>query len=151
MGSRKPLPLFLVAILVCVVLYNAIAYGLSHEYCILVDKSIVEVKIVEAYKILYRISKMGVDVGDLVDRLDEAQKLLDKGDVAGAEKIIDEVLENASRLEEEAGMIVFVNNVCKALTVSAIASIPIFTYFFFPRIYLELWYRLKRKWVVVKK
>lgn len=151
MGSRKTLPLLLVAILVCVVLGNAVAHGLSHECCILVDKSIVEEKIVEAYKILYKLSRMGVDVGDLVDRLDEAQKLLDKGDVVGAEKIIDGVLEDASRLEEEAGMIVFVNNVCKALTVSAIASIPVFTYFFFPRIYLELWYRLKKKWVVVKK
>lgn len=110
----------------------------------------VEEKIVYAYKIVYELGRMGIDVSSLVDKLNEARKLIDKGDYGGAEKIVDEVISEAEALKKEAPGIVFWRNFRKAVTVVCLASIPILTYFFLPRVYLEAWYRLKRKWVVRK-
>ncbi|WFO74577.1 hypothetical protein J4526_05695 [Desulfurococcaceae archaeon MEX13E-LK6-19] len=114
------------------------------------ETTTIDNKIVEAYKIVYKLGRMGIDVKNLIDKLNEAQKLIDEQHYDEAEKLIDEVLEDARRLEEQAPSIVFWRDFTKAMTVVCLASIPVLTYLFLPRIYLDMWYKLKRKWVVKK-
>ena len=115
------------------------------------EETSIDEKIKEAYKIVYKLGKMGINVRDFVDKLNEAQKLIEEHHYDEAEKLVDEVLEDAKRLEEQAPSIVFWRDFTKAMTVVGLASIPVATYLFLPRIYLDMWYKLKRKWVVKKK
>ncbi len=142
------LALFIVLILfskpVCVYSF-LFTRGLVH-----VDESVVWDKWFRAYEMIVELSKAGMNVSSYLPVLEEAYKYLDKGDYGSAEKILDNILLELTRLYEEKGSYVFWRNFWKITLAVLIGSFPLLFYFLFPRIYLWIWYRVREKWVVEK-
>ncbi|MEM4903221.1 MAG: hypothetical protein QXK25_07140, partial [Ignisphaera sp.] len=51
-------------------------------------------------------------------------------------------------LRERAPTIVMYKNIAKMSMVVAIASIPLILYIVFPRLYIYVWFKARRRWVV---
>jgi len=95
-----------------------------------------------------RLSERHVDVSRVVGELDRAVKLWDSGDRGEALRVVESVEVEVSRLEGEAGFIELSYRVKLYATVAALLATPILFYTLLPRLYLALWFRLRRGWVV---
>lgn len=102
----------------------------------------------ELYERTAKLAKQGIDVSSIVDKLGKALEMINSGRVDEASSLLSEVREQVRTLEDATPRIVFVNNLVKWSIVALLASIPILLYFLLPRLYLYLWYRARRKWVV---
>lgn len=89
-----------------------------------------------------------VNVEELAARLGEAVKLWESGDRGGAVKILEEVKLEVEGLEEEAWIMEARFYLSLAVKVLALLSIPPLTYYGLPRVYLRVWYNLRRGWLV---
>lgn len=110
----------------------------------------VKEKFVRTYVEVAKLGREGVDVKPLVQRLKEALEKINEGKVDDAGRILNDVSERLVTLKNEAPRILMMNSLEKYVSVAAILSIPLLTYFLLPRVYLELWFKARRKWVVEK-
>lgn len=108
----------------------------------------VEDRILALYGEAYRLSKRGVDVSDVVHRLDRALRLARQGDVEDASRVLDEAEALLSQLSGQASSTLLKARLEKYLAAAALASLPVLTYLLLPRLYLKIWYRSRRRWVV---
>jgi len=90
----------------------------------------------------------GVDVGPVVDLLNKAVSEYSNGSFEKAYEYIEEARRRVESLKMEAESTYIKIMVVKAVTVASLASIPLLTYFMLPRLYLYLWFKLHRKWIV---
>lgn len=90
----------------------------------------------------------GVDVGPVVDLLNKAVSEYSNGSFEKAYGYIEEARRRVESLKVEAESTYIKIMVVKAVTVASLASIPLLTYFMLPRLYLYLWFKLHRKWIV---
>lgn len=99
------------------------------------------------------LSSRGVNVSDLVDRLNHALELYQRGDVDGALNIIRDLRARISDLMGTADSVYLMLNIYRYGSAAAVLSTPLLVYLLLPRIYLILWYRSRRRWLVrrVKK
>lgn len=99
-------------------------------------------------KSLDHLYSKGIDVRKLVEELNKAVKLYYSGHPKEAYRIITDIEEKVRRLNQVANNVWLVKCLIKGLEAAALLSIPIATYFGLPRIYLYLWYRFRKKWLV---
>ncbi|ADI31976.1 DUF1616 domain-containing protein [Staphylothermus hellenicus] len=90
----------------------------------------------------------GVNVEDLVHKLDQAVKLINNGDYDRAKTILSGIKNEIASLKSKAETIYLYKTIYKYGLVAILLSLPILAYFLIPRIYLYLWYRLRRGWIV---
>ena len=103
------------------------------------------------YKDVVELSRLGVDVDGLVSKLSLALDLIVEDSpesISRAELIIDEVRAEVGRLKSEVNYYVIYRSLHKYLVVAVLALIPVGIYYLLPRVYLIIWFRLRRRWVV---
>jgi len=105
-------------------------------------------KLVNIYVRVYRLGRMGINVSHAVDLLNGVVEHLRVGDVDGANSLLDEAEALVSRLEASSGDTIFWMNFYKYGSAALLISLPILAYLIIPRLYLMLWYRLRRRWFV---
>ncbi len=115
-----------------------------------ISESVVWNKWFRAYEMVVELSESGMNVSSYLPSLQKAYEYLDKGDYGSAERILDKVLSELTKLYEEKDSFVFWRNFRKVTFAVLIGSFPLLFYFFFPRIYLWIWYKVREKWVVKK-
>ena len=103
------------------------------------------------YKDVVELSRLGIDVDGLVSKLSLALDLIVEDSpesISKAESIVNEVRSEVYKLKSEANYYVMYRSLYKYSVVTLLALIPIATYYLLPRIYLIMWFKLRRRWVV---
>ncbi len=103
------------------------------------------------YEDVVGLSKLGADVSDLVNDLSVALELINDGSpesLSRAQSLLKGIELRVESLKSRASYEVIYVNLIKYLTVAILASIPIATYYLLPRVYLGIWFRIRRRWVV---
>lgn len=105
-------------------------------------------RLIEVYIEVYRLGNSGINVSKIVSELNTTVSYIDQGRYDEASKLLDKVGVEVGRLNSVSSNILFWDRFWRWFTVAVLISIPILTYLFLPRIYMEIWYRLRRRWVV---
>jgi hypothetical protein len=103
------------------------------------------------YKDVVELGKLGIDVSGLVSKLSVALDLISDGSpdsLSKAESLINDVRSEVYRLKSEANYYIMYRSLYKYLVVAVLVLIPLAIYYLLPRIYLIIWFRLRRRWVV---
>ena len=111
------------------------AEDLDLEVAILVDRA-------------SKLHSMGVNTTSVVEKLSSAVEAYEHGDSEKAWALLNEARKIVEELEKGAGETYSRLLLLKAATVTLLASIPIAVYLLLPRVYLYLWFRVRRRWVV---
>jgi hypothetical protein len=90
----------------------------------------------------------GVDVTMVIEKLDNAIALYESGRVDEAYAALSEARSMIMDLSSVADQVYYYNTLVKAVTVAVLAVIPIAIYLLLPRIYLYVWFKTRRKWIV---
>lgn len=90
----------------------------------------------------------GVDVTMVIEKLDNAIALYESGRVDEAYAALSEARSMIMDLSSVADQVYYYNTLVKAVTVAVLAVIPITIYLLLPRIYLYVWFKTRRKWIV---
>lgn len=106
------------------------------------------VRSLQLLKRLQYLESRHVNVTGLVDEVNTALQLAQKGNTGEAEKILSNVEAEVSKLEPQAETHYKMYIAVKTLEVTVVLSIPILFYYGFPRLYLYTWFRLRRRWQV---
>ena len=114
----------------------------------MINATAFDVEVGKLVKELGYLESKGVDVSSLIEDLDKAIKLYEMGERKEALKIIRSIEAEVSKLKAIANEVAMRRTIYKAVTVAALASIPVIVYFLLPRAYLYLWYLPRRKWIV---
>jgi len=90
-----------------------------------------------------------VNVSSLIHRVNEDIKGLEKdpGNTTYI-KDLENIREEIKALKSDAENIYIINNIIRYSTAVGIGLVPIAVYILLPRIYLYIWYRTRRRWVV---
>ena len=115
------------------------------------DVGNVKEEFIQLYIEVAELGKEGINVTSLVHELSKALKLINEGtneSLIRAESILSRVRSELESLKAEAPRIILANNVRKYGAVTALASVPVVFYFLLPRVYLAIWFRVRRRWVV---
>lgn len=99
-------------------------------------------------KDLEDLHSMGVDVGLVIDLLNKAMEEYRRGKVAEAQRYLDEARRIIDELKLVAESVYLKALVVKIATVGSLAVLPVAVYLILPRMYLYLWFKLHRKWIV---
>jgi hypothetical protein len=97
---------------------------------------------------LCELSAKGVNVTPVLVKLDEAIAAYERGDVESAERALDKAISILSKLEATADEVYRFIVLSKVLAIAGLASIPILVYTLLPRVYLHLWFKTRRRWLV---
>jgi outer membrane PBP1 activator LpoA protein len=90
----------------------------------------------------------GLDVSSVVEKLNRAIVLYEENRPEEAARLVEEAGSILNDMSRVADRVYYTNMALKAVTVTALASIPILVYFLLPRAYLYLWFKSRRKWLV---
>jgi hypothetical protein len=90
----------------------------------------------------------GVDVTMVIEKLNNAIALYESGRVDEAYAALSEARSMIMDLSSVADQVYYYNTLVKAVTVAVLAVIPIAIYLLLPRIYLYVWFKTRRKWIV---
>ena len=118
-----------------------------------VDKDSLWNRYLELYKRTADLGKRGINVSSIVDELGIVLELINNGDdysLKRANELLDSIEKKLLSLERNAGNILLMENLRKYSIVGLIMSIPLLFYLLFPRLYLAIWFRVRRRWVVEK-
>lgn len=123
---------------------------LLYAICPIVFSENLDSEVASVLKDIDYLYNHGVNVDDLVHRLDQAVKLINNGDYDRAKTILSGIKNEIGSLKNKAETIYLYQTIYKYGLVALLLSLPILAYFLTPRIYLYLWYRLRRGWIVKK-
>lgn len=118
-----------------------------------VDKDSLWNRYLELYKRTADLGRRGINVSSIVDELGIVLELINNGDdysLKRASELLDNIENKLLSLERNADNILLMENLRKYSVVGAIMSIPLLFYLLFPRLYLAIWFRIRRRWVVEK-
>jgi len=104
-----------------------------------------------AYRLVIELSRSGINVSEHLELLNQSLHYIEIGDYDKASRILDQVIPELENDYIALGSYAFQENVRKYSIVAALLSLPPLFYYLFPRAYLEVWYRLKRNWIVVSR
>jgi hypothetical protein len=90
----------------------------------------------------------GLDVSDVIEKLNRAIVLYEENRSEEAIRLVEEARSLIDDMSRVADRVYYTNMALKAITVTALASIPVLVYFLLPRAYLYLWFKSRRKWLV---
>lgn len=102
----------------------------------------------EVVERLSRLRSMGGNVTSLVEEVNKAIHYAESGDADSANRILDRVEANITSLEPVVEHEYKVHTIEKYGIVAFLLALPIIVYIGLPRLYLALWFRLRRKWIV---
>ncbi len=97
------------------------------------------------------LSSRGVDVSNITRSLDEAVKLYEANRTSEAIALLDNISSEVNALKAQAEDVYFRSTVARYATVALILSTPLAAYIAIPRIYIYLWFRLRRGWLVERR
>ena len=97
---------------------------------------------------LSRLRSMGANVTGLVDEVNRAIQFAESGDMDSANGILDRVEANITSLEPVVEHEYKIHTIEKYSVVAFLLLLPVIVYIGLPRLYLALWFRLRRKWIV---
>ena len=118
-----------------------------------VDEDSLWNRYLELYKRTADLGSRGINVSSIVDELGIVLDLINNGDnysLKRASELLDNIENKLLPLERNADNILLMENLRKYSIVGAIMSIPLLFYLLFPRLYLAIWFRVRRRWVVEK-
>ncbi|MEM1526668.1 MAG: hypothetical protein QXH10_08920 [Ignisphaera sp.] len=98
----------------------------------------------DLYVEVAKLAQQGIDVSNLVEKLMEAHEALTNGRSFNLSVIKAEI----DNIKRDAPKIILYKNIVKGFSVGGLISIPILIYLFLPRVYLYIWYKSRRRWVV---
>ena len=91
-----------------------------------------------------------LDYEDLVQKLDHVVKLIEGRDYDEARVLLSEIRAEVDLLKARAEEIYLYKSIYKYGLLGLVLSTPILVYILLPRVYLHLWFRFRRKWLVEK-
>ncbi len=102
------------------------------------------------YNKLYKLRMSGIDVDPLIEELNNALIKWQMGKITDSEFMsrLKEIDQKASILEEKTGEAEMIIGLFTVLSVSLLIIMPALFYWLFPVLYLYVWFRIRRKWVV---
>jgi hypothetical protein len=133
---------FAVAVLTLVLL------SVSHFFAVDSKLSDVDIRIAGILDKAKNLYMKGVNVTDVVKKLDEVVELYERGDIDRARDILNDTEVEVLELEKIADNVYRSIVISKAITIAFLVSIPVAVYYFLPRVYLYIWFKLRRKWLV---
>ena len=92
----------------------------------------------------------GLNVTIILEKLNYAITLYEEGSVEEASVLLREVESFIEDMSITASNVYLVNMVKKVVTIIVLAAIPVIVYFLLPRLYLYVWYKTRRKWIVAR-
>lgn len=108
-------------------------------------------KFLSIYDRVVDLALKGIDVHQYVSALNEALQLLESNKSGEAVELMNRIDSDLRELESRAGNIVFTKTLSKYATATAILSLPVIVYFLLPRLYIYVWFRSRRRWVLVNE
>ncbi|MEM4596832.1 MAG: hypothetical protein QXG54_06025 [Desulfurococcaceae archaeon] len=90
----------------------------------------------------------GLCVNDVVDLLNKAIKEYSRGNTQSAIAYLEEAKQRVVYLKPVAERVYLEILITRGLTVAILASIPLLIYFVLPRVYLYVWFKLHRRWII---
>lgn len=133
---------FAVAVLTLVLL------SVSHFFAVDSKLSDVDIRIAGILDKAKNLYMKGVNVTDVVKKLDEVVELYERGDIDRARDILNDIEVEVLELEKIADNVYRSIVISKAITIAFLVSIPVAVYYFLPRVYLYIWFKLRRRWLV---
>ena len=92
----------------------------------------------------------GLNITEILEKLNRAITLYEEGSVEDANRLLREVKSLIENSRIIANSVYLTNTVIKIVTISILIAIPLVVYFLLPRLYLYLWYKSRKKWVVLR-
>ena len=92
----------------------------------------------------------GLDVSVIIEKLNSAVVLSEEGSVEEARGVLSEVRSLVEDMSTVADSVYFTNTLIKGVTVAVLAAIPVLVYTLLPRVYLYLWFKSRKKWLVLR-
>jgi hypothetical protein len=108
-------------------------------------------RVVEAFKLVERLSSEGVDVSGQIAMLNRALELYAKNRTGEADALVAEAARQLESLEQQLPRIRAARWAGLGFTVAGLAAVPPLFYYFFPRLYALAWARARRRWLVRKR
>ena len=108
-------------------------------------------RVVEAFKLVERLSSEGVDVSGQIAMLNRALELYAENGTSEADALVAEALRQLEALEQQLPQLRAAKWASLGATVATLAAVPPFFYYFFPRLYALAWARARKRWVVRKR
>lgn len=98
----------------------------------------------DLYTEVAKLAQQGIDVSSIVEKLREAHDALTSGGNPDLSVIRAEI----DYVKREASKMILYQNLVKGFSIVGLISVPILIYLLLPRIYLYMWYKSRRRWVV---
>jgi hypothetical protein len=95
-----------------------------------------------------RLEAKNVDTTQVVELINEAVEKYQEEDETRALQILGEVDSLLDSLERSVDQVYYQYVFTKAITVIVLALIPILVYTLLPRVYLYLWFKTRKRWIV---
>jgi uncharacterized protein YoaH (UPF0181 family) len=108
-------------------------------------------RVVEAFRLVERLSSEGVDVSGQIAALNRALELYAENRTGEADALVAEAVRQLESLEQQLPRIRAARWASLGLTVAALAAVPPLFYYFFPRLYALAWAYARGRWLVRKR
>jgi len=131
-----------------VAMLTLVLLSVSHFFAVDSKLSDVDIRIADILDKAKNLYMKGVNVTDVVRKLDEVVELYECGDIDRARDIFNDTEVEVLELEKIADNVYRSIVISKAITIAFLVSIPVAVYYFLPRVYLYIWFKLRRRWLV---
>lgn len=93
----------------------------------------------------------GLDVEPVIKTLNKAIEVYYENNVVEAHEYLEKAKHLVEELKSTAETVYLTSLLTKTCIVTALASTPLVVYLVLPRLYLYLWFKSRRKWIVVRR
>jgi hypothetical protein len=131
-----------------VAMLTLVLLSVFHSFAVDSKLSDVDIRIAGILDKAKNLYMKGVNVTDVVRKLDEVVELYERGDIDRAREILNDTEVEVLELEKIADNVYRSIVISKAITIAFLLSIPVAVYYFLPRVYLYIWFKLRRRWLV---
>jgi len=105
-------------------------------------------RIIDLARRLQALSEKGINVSSLTSELNEAVSMLQDGEVDTALNLLDRVESEVRGLEATADSYYMYSTIARYARVVAVLSTPVLFYLLFPRIYIYIWFKTRKRWIM---
>jgi hypothetical protein len=105
-------------------------------------------EVYKTYRLILELHDSGIDTSNLTSQLNRALILWEEGNRSAALNIVRNVEVEGGKLRAVEGQARLRVSLYRYGIAASLLSIAPLTYFLLPRVYIEAWYRSRRRWVV---
>jgi len=105
-------------------------------------------RIIDLARRLQALSEKGINVSSLTSELNEAVSMLQDGEVDAALNLLDRVESKVRGLEATADSYYMYSTIARYAWVATVLSTPVLFYLLFPRIYVYIWFKIRKRWIM---